>query len=248
MLRLKHRVLAAGILALPATAFVGIFTYSTLTRASADKNQDFVFRLTAVILAMALPFLFTMLLFLGDRRRHAVTLSGKVGLGLAVLSLCLAWLPARGLLGRMHRDLASAEAQAPLFETPDIFGKSHRLNDHLGQVVVINAWGTWCPPCKKEMPQLDDLYQKRRKDGVMVFGISTEDVKLQRQFVKEQVSVTYPLLTTAGNVPSLYRDVERWPSIFLVDRKGRLRPSPAAGQHFEQIEAAVDALVKEGSN
>src|SRR5207244_11120661 len=118
-------------------------------------------------------------------------------------------------------------------------GKSHRLRDHLGQVVVINAWGTWCPPCKKEMPALDEMYQKRKSEGLIVFGVSTEDAEVQQKFIKEQLRVSYPLLTVSGNVPSLYRDVERWPTIFLVDRKGRLRPAPPAGQSFEKIEAAV---------
>jgi peroxiredoxin len=240
------RVLLAGIVSAPAAALLGIFVYGTLTRASVDRDQNFVFRLTVVTLVMAAPFLLTLALAITDRRRGMLTLSGKIGLFLAVLSLGLTWLPLRGLVGRVRQsqNLAMRDVPAPTFDTIDIAGKSHRLQDHLGKVVLINAWATWCPPCKKEMPDLDRLYQQRKDEGFMVFGLSTEDAELQKKFVSEQLSVSYPLLTLNGNVPSMYHDIQKWPAVFLVDRKGQLQPAPEAGQSFEKIEAAVDALLK----
>jgi thiol-disulfide isomerase/thioredoxin len=226
----KYRVLLAGILASPIAAFLGLFAYVTLTRASADRNQDFVFRLSVVTLVMTVPFLLTLLLFIGDRRRNALTLSGKIGFALALLSLGLTWLPGRGLVARMHRNVATREARAPLFETIDIFGESHRLQDHLGEVVVINAWGTWCPPCKKEMPALDEMYQKRKNEGLIVFGLSTEDAELQRKFVKEQVHVTYPLLTPSGNVPIPFKKC----------------PTPAREVQRGEAAAAPDGHIMDG--
>ena len=242
----KYRVLIAGLIAPPLAAFLGIYVYITLTRASADLNQDFFYRLTLVTLVMTLPFLLTLLLAMADRRRQILTLSGKIGFSVALLSLGLTWLPLRGLVGRWEqaRNLALTDVRAPSFDTPDIFGRTQRLQDHLGQVVLINAWATWCPPCKKEMPQLDELYKKRKGEGFIVFGLSTEDVGLQRKFVAERAPVSYPLLTVNGNVASIYSDVQRWPAIFLIDRQGRLQPAPPAGQSFEKIEVAVDALLK----
>ena len=243
----QYRVLIVGILSPLMTAFLGIVVYGTLTRASTDRNQDFVLRLTLVTFAMSLPFLLALVLALRDRRQGALKVSGKVGLGIAVLSLGLVWLPLRGLVGRVQqaRNGALSDVVAPTFDTVDIVGKSHRLEDHLGKVVLINAWATWCSPCKKEMPQLDQLYQAHKDDGLMVFGLSTEDADLQQKFVREEVAVSYPLLTVGGNVPALYRDIQRWPAIFLIDRKGRLQPAPQAGERFEKIETAVDVLLKE---
>jgi peroxiredoxin len=242
----NHRVLIAGILASPAAAFLGLFVYVSLTRASSDRQHDFVFRLTMVTIVMAMPFLFTLLLALSDRRHQRFTMSGKIGLALGLLSLGLTWLPASGLVrrSRQERTLAATGVKAPLFETSDIFGKPHRLQDHLGKVVIINAWATWCPPCKKEMPQLDTLYRKHKDEGLMVFGLSTEDVALQRKFATEQVSVTYPLLATGPNVPGEYWDIQAWPAIFLIDRQGRLQPAPQPGASFDKIESAVESLLK----
>ena len=78
----------------------------------------------------------------------------------------------------------------------------------------------------------------------MVFGLSTEDLDTQRKFLKEGVSVSYPLLTVAGNVPEVYRATARFPANFLIDREGRLQPAPSTEQPFEKLEAAVDALLR----
>jgi thiol-disulfide isomerase/thioredoxin len=244
---LQHRVLIAGLLSPFAAAYLGVRVYGELTAASTDRNQDFVYRLTFVILAMIAPSIVTFALALWNRRSGMWSRSDRVGLSIAMLSLGLAFVPLRGLIGRMQqaRNLAVEDVTAPQFETVDITGKTHRLQDHLGRVVLINAWATWCPPCREEMPLLDRLYQERLDDGLTIFGLSIEELELQQKFVKEQVPVSYPLLTINGNVPSLYKDIQRWPAFILIDRKGKLQPVPQAGEAFEKIEAAVDAALKD---
>jgi peroxiredoxin len=241
----KSRVFVAGVLSPFLSAFLGLYVYAALTRASENLDQDFVRRLVSVTLAMTVPFLVTVLLAIADARRGALSRSAKIGLGIAALSLALTWVPIRGLVVRVQQaqNTAIQDLAAPLFDTVDISGKTHRLADHLGKVVLINAWATWCPPCREEMPLLDKLYETRRDRGFMVFGLSTEDTELQRKFVQEKLSVNYPLLTANGDMPGLYQDIQRWPAFFLIDRKGRLQPAPQAGQAFDKVEAAVDALL-----
>jgi thiol-disulfide isomerase/thioredoxin len=244
----SYRVLIAGILSAPIAALLGREVYRTLTRHSADRDADFVFRLSMTALAMAVPFVVTLALAIADRRRrNGLTTSGKVGLALACLSLGLTWLPIRGAVARARqtRSLGLHDVAAPPFDTVDVFGKQHRLADHAGEVVLVNVWATWCSPCRKEMPDLDRLYQKRKDDGLMVFGLSTEDLDTQRKFLKD-VSVSYPLLTVAGNVPEVYRTTARFPANFLIDREGRLQPAPSTEQPFAKLEGAVDALLQRG--
>lgn len=242
----SYRVLIAGILSPPAAALFGMQVYSTLTRASADRDKDFVLRLSLTALAMAVPFIATLALALGDRRRNALTTSGKIGLALALLSLALTWLPIQGAIARARqaRNLALQNVTAPPFDTVDLSGKRHRLEDHAGKVVLVNVWATWCAPCRKEMPELDRLYRERKDQGFTVFGLSTEDGDVQRKFAGERVSVSYPLLTIQGVVPDIYRTTARYPANFLIDRQGRLQPAPSAEQPFEKLEAAVTALMQ----
>jgi peroxiredoxin len=242
----SYRVLISGILSPPAAVFLGLKVYRTLTLASADPDKDFVFRLSLTALAMAVPFIVTLALAIGERRRHALTTSGRIGLALALVSLALTWFPIRGAIDRARqtRNLALHGVTAPPFDTVDVFGKQHRLEDHAGQVVLVNVWATWCGPCKKEMPKLDRLYQERKGDGFMVFGLSDEEVEVQRKFIQENGSVSYPLLTIAGKVPEMYRNTARYPATFLIDRQGRLQPAPGTDEPFEKLEAAVAALLK----
>jgi peroxiredoxin len=239
-----YRVLACGLLSPLAALFLHVLVYGTLTWASADREKDWLFRLTLSTLAMTVPFFVTLSLALKDRRRNALFLSGKVGLALAILSLGLAWKPVSDGITRskQSRNLALRDVAAPPFSTLDILGKTQRLSDQNGKVVLVNIWATWCEPCRKEMPKLDRLYRERKDQGFIVFGLSDEDVDVQRKYV-EQVAVSYPLLTLSGEVPNLYRDIARYPAIFLIDRRGRLQPAPDPDQPFEKVEATVDGLL-----
>jgi thiol-disulfide isomerase/thioredoxin len=244
----NYRVLVSGILSPLAALLLYVLVYATLTRFSADLEKDWLFRLSLSTLAMTVPFLVTLALAIEDRRRHALSLSGKVGLAIAILSLGLTWNPVSDGITRskQSRNLAMRDVAAPPFDTVDILGKTQRLGDHKGDVVLVNIWATWCEPCRSEMPKLDRLYQERKHQGFIVFGLSDEGVDQQRKFV-EQVPVSYPLLTLSGEVPNLYRDIARYPAIFLIDRRGRLQPAPGPDQPFEKVEAAVDAFLNSGS-
>jgi peroxiredoxin len=246
--KLSHyRVLISGIVAPLAALFLYALVYATLTWASADREKDWLFRLSLSTVAMTVPFLITLALTIRDHRRHTLTLSGRVGLVIAILSLGLTWKPVDDGITRskQERNMAMRDVQAPPFDTLDLLGKAQRLADQKGQVVLVNIWATWCEPCRSEMPKLDRLYRDRKSQGFLVFGLSDETVEVQRKFV-EQVPVSYPLLTLRGEVPNLYRDIARYPAIFLIDRQGRLQPAPGPDQPFEKVEAAVEVLLNRG--
>jgi thiol-disulfide isomerase/thioredoxin len=243
----QYRVLLAGVLSPVAALLSYALVYVTLTRLSADREKDWLVRLSASTLAMAVPFLVTLALAIKDRSQRTLTWSGKFGLALAFLSLGLAGKPVSDGITRskQSRNQAMRNVAAPLFDTQDILGKTRRLRDQKGKVVLVNMWATWCGPCREEMPKLDRLYQEHKDQGFIVFGLSDEPVDLQRKFV-EQVPVTYPLLTLNGEVPGFYRDIVRYPAIFLVDRRGELQPAPGPDQPFEKVESAVGDLLNSG--
>jgi thiol-disulfide isomerase/thioredoxin len=242
-----YRVLIAGIVAPPAAVFLYGLTYATLTRFSTDLEKDWRFRLSLSTLAIAVPFLFTLALAMKDRRGQALSLSGKAGLAIAILSLGLAWKPVSDGITRskQSRNMALRDVAAPPFDAPDIAGKMQHLSDQKGRVVLVNIWATWCGPCRAEMPKLDQLYQARKDQGFIVFGLSDESTEVQRKYL-EQVPVGYPLPTLGSEVPSLYRDIARYPAIFLIDRQGRLQPAPGPDEPFGKVEAEVDALLGSG--
>jgi len=243
----KYRVLAAGILSPLLALVLNVIFIQTLLALSPDPESNWRFRLIVSSLVLPLPFLATLILASRDRRQGALSLSAKIGLGIAVCSLLLIAKPVMDGLARskQSRNMAMHDVPAPLFDTLDIQSKPQRLADYKGRVVLVNIWATWCEPCRTEMPQLDKLYRSRKADGFAVLGISDESIAQQQTYLT-QVPITYPLLITTPGVPPFYREIAKYPTIFLIDRKGSLKPAPNQSQGFEKLEEAVAALLSEG--
>jgi len=243
----KYRVLLAGILSPVLALVLNVIFIQTLLALSPNPESNWRFRLLVSSLALPLPFLATLLLALRDRRQGALSLSARIGLGIAACSLLLIAKPVMDGLARskQSRNMAMHDVPAPLFDTLDIQGKPQRLADYQGKVVLVNIWATWCEPCRTEMPLLDKLYRSRNADGFVVLGISDESIEQQQAYIT-QVPITYPLLITTPGVPAFYREIAKYPAIFLIDRKGSLTPAPNQSQGFERVAEAVGALLSEG--
>jgi cytochrome c biogenesis protein CcmG, thiol:disulfide interchange protein DsbE len=243
----KYRVLLVGVFSPVLALVLNIILIQILLALSPDPESNWRFRLLVSSLALPVPFLITLVFAWKDRRIGGLSVSAKIGLAIATLSLLLIAKPVLDGFARskQSRNMAMHDVPAPKFDTPDIQGNRHQLSDYKGRVVLVNIWATWCEPCRNEMPQLDKLYQSRKGNGFVVLGISDEAIATQQAFLKE-VPVTYPLLTTASGVPAFYREIARYPAIFLIDREGRLQPAPGQGQAFEKVEEAVGALLREG--
>ena len=197
-----------------------------------------------MVFVPALPFVFTVGLAAKDWHLHALSRSAKIGLSISLLSL---WLPVRIAhpamqMSKESRNLAKRNVPAPSFDTIDLEGKQQRLSDHVGEVVLVNIWATWCGPCRNEMPKLDQLYRKHKGEGLVVFGFSDEDTATQRKCL-EQIPVSYPLLTYIGDVPAIYRDIGVYPTIFFIDRQGRIQNGVTGDQPSEKLENTVSGLL-----
>jgi peroxiredoxin len=107
------------------------------------------------------------------------------------------------------------------FTLRDLGGRQWRLSGLRGKVVLVNFWATWCPPCRKEIPDLGALYSRFRKKGLVVLAISDEDAAKVVPFVKAQ-GVKYPVLLDAGRKVNEFFGVEGIPKSFVYDRKGKL--------------------------
>ena len=137
-----------------------------------------------------------------------------------------------GALALLHGFAAAQEPdQAPLqvleprksvyeFSLPDLNGKTWNLKDLRGKVVFVNFWATWCPPCREEMPAMQQLYQEYRDKGLVMLGINfMESPNTIKPFVSEY-KLTFPILLDSGTVMVLY-GVLGLPATYLVDRKGK---------------------------
>lgn len=120
-------------------------------------------------------------------------------------------------------------APAPVFTLTDLNGEQHTLSDYDGQVVVLNFWATWCEPCREEMPDLQEVYDTYRDDGLVILGINADEPFDRVVEFVDEYEITFPiLLDTRPNVTARY-EVNAYPSTFFVDRDGRIRVDTYSG-------------------
>jgi peroxiredoxin len=111
--------------------------------------------------------------------------------------------------------------QSADFTLADLTGKRWTLKKLRGSVVLVNFWATWCPPCRKEMPDMQALQQRFAPKGLVILAISDEDVSKVEPFIAER-HFSYPILLDPGRkVNELFR-VEGIPKSFVYDRDGKL--------------------------
>lgn len=105
-------------------------------------------------------------------------------------------------------------------KTPD--GRDFRLSEHRGQVVFVNFWATWCPPCREEMPALERLFQQTKKDGLVMLAVSVDaDSKVVAPFLTEHRFTFVVGLDPQMRLADAY-GVRALPASFIIDREGRL--------------------------
>jgi thiol-disulfide isomerase/thioredoxin len=121
-------------------------------------------------------------------------------------------------------DLREALATAPDFELLDLDGETFRLADHRGQVVVLNFWATWCPPCRAEIPGFIRLQNEFREDGVVFVGVALDEEGAEVvEPYSRQRGINYPVLLDRGAVARQFDGGRVVPTTLLIDRSGRIR-------------------------
>ncbi len=112
---------------------------------------------------------------------------------------------------------------APDFSLPRLNGETGRLKDWRGQVVLVNFWGTYCPPCKEEMPDLQRLYETHEPAGFTVLAVDVEEpAGVVRKF-RDQHGLTFPMLLSDDASVNPTFGIRALPTSWLVDRAGVLR-------------------------
>ena len=137
----------------------------------------------------------------------------------------------------------SSEAMAPDFVLTDTKGNQIKLSDYRGKVVILDFWATWCPPCRRGIPDLIDL-QKTYKNKLAVIGISldTDSKKDVVPFIKEY-GINYKVAYGDNNVVQKYGNIQSIPTTFIIDQNGKIVNSYIGLQRKETFENQIKALI-----
>ena len=107
------------------------------------------------------------------------------------------------------------------FTLIDLQGKSWTLKALKGKVVLVNFWATWCPPCRKEIPDLERLYDEFKSKGFVVLGVADDDLSKLNDYVAKQ-KITYPVLPDPEHAVHKALSIEGIPATLIYDREGKL--------------------------
>ena len=136
-----------------------------------------------------------------------------------------------------------AGAPAVSFDVPRLNGGTDSLASHRGSIVLMNFWATWCPPCKEEMPALEQLYRENRAHGLVVLGIDQGESAVTAGAFARAHGVTFPILIDADQqYASSYVSIGL-PTTVIVGRDGHVVRGIDGAQSLAQFRAVVGPLL-----
>lgn len=155
-------------------------------------------------------------------------------------------------IGLVDNRSVQVDELAPDFRLQDLDGRVVMLSDFRGKTVVLNFWATWCPPCREEMPEFQELWDERGtggSDDLVVLAVNflrDDTVGAATKFI-EANEFTFPVVfdTTRGDVAARY-GVRGLPATFFIDRKGVVRTTALGPVFGNLLETGVADADTEG--
>jgi peroxiredoxin len=133
----------------------------------------------------------------------------------------------------------------PEVKVTDLKGNPVSLADYRGQVILYNAWATWCPPCKEEMPTLQAYYEKHQGEGFVIIAIEDgQPVNEVADFV-ENYGLTFPVWSDPKWVATTAFKTNSLPTSFVIDRAGVVRLTWGGAISREMLEKYVTPMLKQ---
>ncbi|WP_343337061.1 Thiol-disulfide oxidoreductase ResA [Terrisporobacter petrolearius] len=244
------------------TPCIGPMLTSVLIMASGTQNilignalvliYSIGFILPFIILAMFYKKLFEKF---NNMKKHLGTLK-KIGGILLIISGLIMSFNGINQINESRKDNYKAEVEnktennkvkALDFTLYDQYGKEHKLSDYKGKTVFLNIWATWCPPCKAEMPHIEELYNEYNKNNedVIILGVSTPnlgnegDEKHISKFLKDN-EYTFPVVFD-NNADLIYGySIQSFPSTFIIDKEGYVREYVPGAMDKETMKSLIE--------
>ena len=147
-------------------------------------------------------------------------------------------------------DLSAVPARvnyaAPELTLNDLQGTTHSLAEFRGQVVLVNLWATWCPPCKEEMPTLQAYYNKHAEAGFVIIAINDGDPMPDVQQFVQEYRLTFPVWLDPTYIATTqaFKTINL-PSSFVIDRQGTIRLMWVGGINRKTLDRHVTPIILE---
>ena len=124
-------------------------------------------------------------------------------------------------------------------------GETLALSDLRGQVVVLNFWASWCPPCRWEMPSFESMYQEYRDQGVVFVGVAVSDFEEDARAFADMTGVTYPIGRDLSGIARDYR-VLSLPTTVFIDTEGKVAKTLKNAANEAVLRLFIEGQIKAG--
>lgn len=126
----------------------------------------------------------------------------------------------------------------------DTHGTAYTPDNLKGKIVVVNFWATWCPPCKKEIPDFSRVFEKYKDKGLIVLGVLMEDVDANALMnFQSDHEMSYPVVRGTAQIDAAYGRPKNYPTTFIFDRSGHLVFGEPGGLSERKLLSIVEPLI-----
>ena len=159
---------------------------------------------------------------MGKNINHFIPLV-LIGIGLIILGLVAAGVISnRGITADDIVVPSKVNFPAPEITLNNLKGERVSISDYNQQVVLINNWATWCPPCKAEMPTLSKYFKEHSDQGFMLVGINAGDPADEVANFVDEYGLTFPILLDPNNKSLIFFHTDNLPSSYVINRDGNV--------------------------
>jgi len=143
----------------------------------------------------------------------------------------------------------SSKIKAPDFTLIDQYGKIHKLSNYKGKVVFLNFWATWCPPCRGELPHIEEIYKQYKSNSNDVIILSVTAPNLGREGSKQDIidfmsksDYTFPVMfDNKGDIMNEY-SIEAFPTTFIIDKDGNVKEYVPGAMEKSTMESLINGV------
>ena len=132
--------------------------------------------------------------------------------------------------------------EAPDFVLYDLEGNKHQLSDYKGKGVFLNFWGTWCKPCEKEMPYMNNQYKVYRDQGVEILAVNVGEPEFVVNKFVQRHNLVFPILLDKNKDVLTRYNVKPLPTTILINPEGIITEIEEGGLTEAKIEAMMESI------
>lgn len=134
-------------------------------------------------------------------------------------------------------------SKAPAFELLGLDGQAHSLDSYRGKPLVVNFWGTFCPPCRNEMPALQAQYDKWKDQGVQLVGINLSEDRVSVGSFLRSYDINFPVLLDKNKKTERKYGLKEYPTTFFISADGKIQDIVIGGPMSEETIGSRIALL-----